>query len=75
MMPHSVLLINDMILPDIGAPPFATALDLVMLGACGSLERSEGQWKNLLGEVGLRINDAVVYDPESFHGLISATVG
>ncbi|KAL5376259.1 hypothetical protein DPSP01_010611 [Paraphaeosphaeria sporulosa] len=74
MAPHSVLLINDMILPDSGAPPFATALDLVMLGACGSLERTGQQWKELLGDVGLSINEAVVYDQESFHGLISATV-
>lgn len=74
MMPQSVLLINDMILPERGAPAFATALDLVMLGACGSLERTEAQWKDLLGAVGLSINNAVVYDQASFHGLISATL-
>ena len=74
MAPHSVLLINDMILPERGAPAFATALDLVMLGACGSLERTESQWKDLLGEVGLSINEAVVYDQQSFHGLISASL-
>ena len=74
MAPHSVLLINDMILPDVGASPFTAAMDLVMLGACGSLERTEQQWKDLLGEVGLKIDEAVVYDEKSFHGLISATL-
>lgn len=74
MTPDSVLLINDMILPGIGASPFATALDLVMLGACGSLERTEEQWKGLLHEVGLKIDQAAVYDQESFHGLISAVL-
>jgi demethylsterigmatocystin 6-O-methyltransferase len=74
MTPQSVLLINDMILPETEIPPFATALDLVMLGACGSLERTGEQWKDLLGEVGLEINEAIVYDHDSFHGIISATV-
>ncbi|OKL58381.1 hypothetical protein UA08_06069 [Talaromyces atroroseus] len=57
-----------------GIPPYATALDLVMLGACGSLERTEEQWKDVLGEVGLEIKQAIVYDHELFHGIISATV-
>jgi demethylsterigmatocystin 6-O-methyltransferase len=74
MTPQSVLLINDMILPETEIPPFATALDLVMLGACGSLERTGEQWKNLLGDVGLEIKEAIVYDGELFHGIISATV-
>ncbi|KAH8703677.1 S-adenosyl-L-methionine-dependent methyltransferase [Talaromyces proteolyticus] len=74
MTPRSVLLINDMILPETQIPPFATALDLVMLGACGSLERTGEQWKDLLKEVGLEIKEAIVYDHELFHGIISATV-
>ena len=74
MTPQSVLLINDMILPETEIPSFATALDLVMLGACGSLERTGEQWKDLLGEVGLEIKEAIVYDHELFHGIISATV-
>ena len=74
MTPQSVLLINDMILPETEIPSYATAMDLVMLGACGSLERTGEQWKDLLGEVGLEIKEAIVYDHELFHGIISATV-
>lgn len=74
MTHQSVLLINDMILPETEIPAFATALDLVMLGACGSLERTGKQWKELLEDVGLEIKDAIVYDQELFHGIISATV-
>lgn len=74
MTPDSVLLINDMILPDIGASPFATALDLVMLCACGGLERTEEQWYELLREAGLKINKIVVYDQVSFHALITVTL-
>ena len=74
MTPQSVLLINDMILPETQIPAFATALDLVMLGACGSLERTGQQWNDLLADVGLVIQDANVYDHELFHGIISATV-
>ncbi|KAF4943243.1 hypothetical protein F66182_18785, partial [Fusarium sp. NRRL 66182] len=68
MTPQSVLLINDMILPETQIPAFATALDLVMLGACGSLERTGQQWNDLLADVGLVIQDANVYDHELFHG-------
>ena len=74
MTPQSVLLINDMILPETNIPAYATALDLVMLGACGSLERTGKQWKDLLGDVGLEIKEAIVYDHETFHGITSATL-
>ena len=74
MTPQSVLLINDMILPETASSPYATALDLVMLGACGSLERTSTQWKALLGEVGLEIKEALIYDQESFHGISAATL-
>ena len=73
MTPQSVLLINDMILPETEVPSYSTALDLIMLGSCGSLERTEQQWKKLLGEVGLEIKTVMVYNDELFHGILAVT--
>ncbi|KAK7739363.1 hypothetical protein SLS63_001706 [Diaporthe eres] len=71
MAPDSVLLINDMVLPESGVPPFSTSLDLVMLGACAGRERTLADWKNLFCHVGLAIVDCNLYDRKSCHGLIS----
>lgn len=74
MTAESVLLINDMILPESGVPAFAASLDLVMLGACASRERTLHEWKDLFGDVGLTIKDFNVYHPELCHGLISVAL-
>lgn len=74
MTAQSVLLINDMILPEAEVPAFAASLDLVMLGACGSLERTLKEWKELLGDVGLMIKESILYNRELCHGIISVTL-
>lgn len=75
MTAHSVILINDMILPETGVPSFSSTLDLVMLGACGSRERTMKEWTQILGEVGLVVKDSIVYDSNLCHGIIAATLG
>lgn len=74
MSQDSVVLINDMVLPEAGAPPFATSLDLVMLGACASRERTLPEWKDLFGQAGLTIVDYNLYDRKFCHGLISVAL-
>lgn len=72
MTKDSVILINDMILPDYKVPAFAAALDLVMLGACGSRERTMREWEDLVSGVGLVLEECIMYDPEQCHGIICA---
>lgn len=74
MNAQSTLLINDMVLPEAKVPPFAASLDLVMLGACGSRERTVKEWEELLGGVGLAIKERIMYDHELCHGVICATL-
>lgn len=74
MTPDSILLINDMVLPEAGAPPFATSLDLVMLGACAGRERTLDDWNNLFSHVGLVIVDCNLYNRKFCHGLISVVL-
>lgn len=71
MGPQSVLLINDMILPETGVSPFAASLDLVMLGACAARERTLREWQDLFDDVGLTLKESHVYNQEHSHGLMS----
>ncbi|KAM5382706.1 hypothetical protein ACJZ2D_002289 [Fusarium nematophilum] len=51
----SKLLINENVIPATGAQWEATALDFIMLTLVASRERTEENWKNLLGKAGLKI--------------------
>jgi hypothetical protein len=74
MTAESVLLINDMILPEAGVPAFAASLDLVMLGACGSRERTMKEWREILGDVGLVVKECIMYNRELCHGIIGVAL-
>lgn len=74
MSAQSVILINDMILPDIGVPAFPSTLDLVMLGACGSRERTMKEWTQILGDVGLVVKESILYNRDLCHGIIAAAL-
>lgn len=53
---YSKLLINEVVLPDTGAAHWEfTGLDLLMMGACGSKERTAEEWRALVESVGLRV--------------------
>ncbi|KAK8069621.1 S-adenosyl-L-methionine-dependent methyltransferase [Apiospora phragmitis] len=52
---YSRLLIHEHVLPDTGAPPHATSFDLLMMMFLSGKERSEGQWRILLGSAGLKV--------------------
>ena len=52
---RSRLLINEAVLRDVGAPWQQTSLDWTMMAMLVSRERTESQWRELLGQAGLRI--------------------
>ncbi|PYH88058.1 S-adenosyl-L-methionine-dependent methyltransferase [Aspergillus ellipticus CBS 707.79] len=57
MAPHSILLIHDRVFPD-GAAGLAqsdVSVDLAMMMLCGSMERSEAQFRTLFASVGLKL--------------------
>ncbi|KAK1755797.1 O-methyltransferase-domain-containing protein [Echria macrotheca] len=51
----SHILIDEMVLPDQGVPWQATTLDLTMMGALASRERTVGEWHDLLDRAGLKV--------------------
>lgn len=52
---YSKLLVNDVVIPDQGADIFDVQLDLTMMCALAGEERSEGQWRDMLDQVGLKV--------------------
>ena len=52
---YSKILINENIVPDIGASWEVTSLDWFMMALAASSERAEVQWRNFLSSVGLKI--------------------
>ena len=55
MSPESSLLIDDWVLPDVGAPLAGASEDMLMLLFLSGMERSESQWKAVLNSAGLEI--------------------
>ena len=55
MKGYSKLLINETVIPDQGAHWLSTALDMVMMVNFSACERTEKDWRALLGSAGYRI--------------------
>ena len=62
---YSKILINEFVLADFGASDFITAIDLVMMGMSGGMERTKNQWHSLLASVGLRIEKIWTLDEKT----------
>ncbi|KAI9709673.1 MAG: hypothetical protein M1828_002372 [Chrysothrix sp. TS-e1954] len=51
---RSRIVIVDVVVPDTDCPTFASLMDVFMM-FCAGTERTERQWRNLLGSVGLQV--------------------
>ena len=52
---YSVVLINEMIMPDVGADRFQTSLDIGMTSILNARERSEKEWTAFMSSAGFKI--------------------
>jgi hypothetical protein len=52
---YSKLLINECVLPVIGASSVVTGLDLILMASLSAKERSKADWEKLFSETGFRI--------------------
>ena len=68
----SLILVDEMVLPDTNASWQATQLDLTMMAALGSLERTQEQWQNLLQSAGLKILKIYPYNVSVHDSIIAA---
>lgn len=63
MGPDSIILVDDIVAPNQGVTWQVTQIDLTMMIAGASMERTEAQWDALFDSVGLRIHRRIVYTP------------
>lgn len=62
MGPDSVMLIDDVIVPNEHAHPHATDKDIAMMVNFAAMERTQSQWKDLFNSAGLEIIDSAIYN-------------
>lgn len=68
----SLILIDDMVLPNQGAHWLAATLDLMVMSSLGAMERSEQQWQTLLEAAGFRIRHIFTYTQDLRDSVIVA---
>ena len=62
MGPKSRILIEEMVLPDMGVDWTVTHADLTMMASLAARERTQGQWESLLDTAGLKIKAQRYYE-------------
>lgn len=72
MSEHSMILIDEVILPEMNVPWFAAMADLNMMISFGARERSEGKWNELASGVGLKIIEIHRYSETGMGVLVLA---
>ncbi|KAI1370088.1 S-adenosyl-L-methionine-dependent methyltransferase [Hypoxylon crocopeplum] len=70
MSPDSVLLIDEMVLPDIGVNLEVASIDMTMLTTFASMERTEVEWREMFEEVGLRLVQTYMYNPLNYESVM-----
>ena len=71
MAPESVILLDEMVLPDSGVHYQSTQIDLTMMASCASIERTKSMWADLLDSVGLKIEKALTYTPSIYETVMT----
>ena len=67
---ESVILVDEMVLPVMGVNSTARSLDLTMMCAFNSMERTEPQWEALFDSVGLNMVRKMVYNPGVYESVM-----
>lgn len=66
MTSDSVLLIDEMVLPEVGVTALAASIDFTMLSSLASTERTEAEWRQTLADVGLEIVHVYTYNQRTY---------
>ena len=74
MAPNSVILVDEMVLPNSGASFHVTQMDMIMMADLAAMERTEKEWYALLEDAGLKVNHVWVYDTFNRRAIIEAVV-
>ncbi|PHH65577.1 hypothetical protein CDD81_2012 [Ophiocordyceps australis] len=74
MGPKSLILIDDIVMPNAGAHERATAIDLIVMASFGAMERTVDDWRALLTAAGLRIQRIDTYFSRRHSSIIQVGV-
>ncbi|RYP49870.1 hypothetical protein DL768_004486 [Monosporascus sp. mg162] len=69
---HSRVLIDEMVLPNVGVHRYPAVMDMHMYVMLGALERTEADWRKVLDMAGLRLVEVKLYSPVMRHAVIVA---
>lgn len=69
---NSVVLIDELVLPDCGASKAETQLDMTMLPMLNGEARSESHWRRLLDDAGLEVVQVALYGDGAREGVVVA---
>lgn len=70
MSEDSVILIDEMLIPEANVHWHVTQIDLAMMTAMASIERTQVQWAALLDSVGLKIRETYMYTPSVYESIM-----
>ncbi|PHH75738.1 hypothetical protein CDD82_4304 [Ophiocordyceps australis] len=70
MRPESILLVDEIVLPETQVSYIAASLDLTMLSAFASMERTEAQWRETFESVGLELVRTYTYYPQGYESVM-----
>ena len=71
---YSKLLIHELIMPERGASAWAVTQDFNMMSLCATAERTEAQWREMLGKAGLEVVGVHISKDGMSEGIIEAEV-
>jgi hypothetical protein len=74
MSPDSILLIDEMVLPESHVNSYAASMDMTMMAAFAASERSEEHWRRILDEAGLTLFKLYAYNPVSYENVMDVRV-
>ena len=72
MGPESVIIIDEMIIPNAGTHWRAMHLDMTMMVSLASMERTDRAWRELLDRAGLSIQQSEAYSGDTGESVIVA---
>jgi demethylsterigmatocystin 6-O-methyltransferase len=72
MGPESLILIDDVTLPETNVPWQVSAMVMMMMASLGGIERTKEDWESLLDRAGLKVAHIFRYDDSKFHSIVAA---
>lgn len=70
MAPSSRLLIDEMVIPDVGVNEKAAARDWTVGSCLASKERAEAEWREVFEQVGLDLVHTYTYIPTTYEAVM-----